>query len=169
MAASRGYGVEQLGRIDDAIDPVRARSIRTSAGRYLADWDDTATPHATWTGMHSMTPDGLPCIGWLRPYDDVTVASDRSCPPGSTAAVRRREERTPEFVKRCAEVCRISTPLVDGALGTTDHHGTRTVRVLGLGGTMAIRFYGRDPDTDGGHCASVSVDENGDFLFVASA
>ncbi|MQA01867.1 MAG: hypothetical protein GEV07_03760 [Streptosporangiales bacterium] len=32
---------------------------------------------------------------------------------------------------------------------------------------MAIRFYGQDPDTDGGHCASVSVDDNGDFLFVA--
>lgn len=33
---------------------------------------------------------------------------------------------------------------------------------------MAIRFIGIDPDTDGGHCASVSVDDNGDFLFVGS-
>lgn len=32
---------------------------------------------------------------------------------------------------------------------------------------MAIRFYGRDPETDGNHCPSVSVDEeSGDFLFV---
>lgn len=34
---------------------------------------------------------------------------------------------------------------------------------------MTIRFYGKDPETDGNHCASGSVEEDsGDFLFVGS-
>lgn len=34
---------------------------------------------------------------------------------------------------------------------------------------MTIRFYGGDPETDGNHCPSVSVEEeSGDFLFVGT-
>ncbi|MEV0592973.1 hypothetical protein [Nonomuraea cavernae] len=37
---------------------------------------------------------------------------------------------------------------------------------LGSGGVMALRFIGIDPDTAGGNCPSVWVDEvSGDLLF----
>lgn len=68
-------GTMEFGRIDESVDPVRARSILAAAPRYLADWDLDARPERTWSGMRPMTPDGLPCIGWLRPLDNVVVAS----------------------------------------------------------------------------------------------
>lgn len=68
-------GTMEFGRIEDTVDPVRAAAIRTAAADYLGDWDATAEPTHTWSGMRPMTPDGLPCIGWLRPYDNVLVAA----------------------------------------------------------------------------------------------
>ncbi len=73
--ATRVAGTMEFGRMDERISPVRLRAIRQAPGRYFRSWDPDAPSLKPSAGLRSMTPDGLPVIGRLRPFGNVYVAS----------------------------------------------------------------------------------------------
>ena len=65
----------EFGGLDERISAVRLRAIRGRPAGYLRDWNPDAPSLAPSAGLRPMTPDGLPVIGRLRPFDHVYVAS----------------------------------------------------------------------------------------------
>lgn len=73
--ATRVAGTMEFGGLDERISAVRLRAIRRAPGSYFRTWDPDAPSQAPSAGLRPMTPDGLPVIGRLRPFDHVYVAS----------------------------------------------------------------------------------------------
>lgn len=70
---TRLAGTMAFGGLDETIDPVRAGGIVTSVRDYLSGWPEVAA--APWTGLRPMTPDGLPIIGRIQPFQNLVVAT----------------------------------------------------------------------------------------------
>jgi len=73
--ATRVAGTMEFGGLDERISPVRLAAIRRAPGRYFRSWDPDAPSLEPSAGLRPMTPDGLPVIGRLRPFQSVYVAS----------------------------------------------------------------------------------------------
>lgn len=73
--ATRVAGTMEFGGLDERISPVRLRAIQLAPGRYFRSWSPDAPHLAPSAGLRPMTPDGLPVIGRLAPFDHVYVAS----------------------------------------------------------------------------------------------
>ncbi len=73
--ATRVAGTMEFGGLDERISPVRLSAIRRAPGRYFRSWDPDAPSLEPSAGLRPMTPDGIPVIGRLRPYEHVYVAS----------------------------------------------------------------------------------------------
>jgi D-amino-acid dehydrogenase len=72
---TRVAGTMEFGRLDERISPARLRAIREAPRRYFRTWDPDAPSLTPSAGLRPMTPDGLPVIGRLKPFDNVYVAS----------------------------------------------------------------------------------------------
>ena len=73
--ATRVAGTMEFGGLDERIAPVRLRAIRNAPARYFRTWDAEAPSLAPSAGLRPMTPDGIPVIGRLRPFESVYIAS----------------------------------------------------------------------------------------------
>jgi D-amino-acid dehydrogenase len=71
----RVSGVMEFGALDTAVDKVRAEAILRAPKGYLRRWPGPGDGERAWVGLRPMTPDGLPCIGWLKGCDNVLVAA----------------------------------------------------------------------------------------------
>ena len=72
---TRVAGTMEFGGLDERTSPVRLRAIRTAPGRYFRTWDPDA-PHLTPSaGLRPMMPDGIACVGRVRPFANVYVAT----------------------------------------------------------------------------------------------
>ncbi|HXX39950.1 MAG TPA: FAD-dependent oxidoreductase [bacterium] len=67
-------GTMELAGHDTTLDARRVDAMRRNAGRYLVRWS-RADREVTWTGLRSMTPDGLPMIGRLPGHDNLYIAA----------------------------------------------------------------------------------------------
>ena len=65
----------EFGPLDERIDTVRVGAIARSPGDYLRDWVTPEGELQVGAGARPMTPDGLPVIGRLAPYENVHVSS----------------------------------------------------------------------------------------------
>lgn len=73
--AIRVAGTMEFAGLDERVSKVRLRAIREAPSRYFRTWDPEAPSLAPSAGLRPMTPDGLPVIGRLRPFEQVYVAS----------------------------------------------------------------------------------------------
>lgn len=73
-AGVRLAGTMELSRVDRTFNQTRVESMKRSAVRYLrgGSWN-TTSEH--WMGIRPLTPDGLPILGRLEPFDNVYVAT----------------------------------------------------------------------------------------------
>lgn len=85
--ATRVAGTMEFGGLDERIAPVRLRAIQRAPARYFRAWDPDAPSLAPSAGLRPMTPDGLPMIGRLAPFDNVYIASGHAM-LGLTLAAR---------------------------------------------------------------------------------
>ncbi len=68
-------GTMEFTGLDTRLNMRRVAAVKRAAARGFRDWDDNI-PHAEpWAGLRSMTADGLPIVGRLRPESNVLVAS----------------------------------------------------------------------------------------------
>ncbi len=72
---TRVAGTMEFGRLDETVSPVRLRAVQQAPGRYFRTWDPDAPHSAPSAGLRPMMPDGIACIGRLRPYRNVFVAT----------------------------------------------------------------------------------------------
>ena len=72
--AVRIAGTMEFSGLDTRLDPARLRGLRAAVRRHLRADLGGATETA-WTGMRPMTPDGLPAIGQLSPFENVFVST----------------------------------------------------------------------------------------------
>lgn len=72
---TRVAGTMELGRLDERISAVRLRAIREAPGRYFRGWDPDAPALTPSAGLRPMMPDGIACVGRLRPFGSVYVAT----------------------------------------------------------------------------------------------
>lgn len=89
--ATRVAGTMEFGPLDETISAIRVRAIREAPRRYFRDWDPDAPSTEPKAGLRPMTPDGLPVIGRLRPYDNVYLATGHAM-LGVTLAARTSSE-----------------------------------------------------------------------------
>jgi len=89
--ATRVAGTMEFGGLDERISPVRLRAIREAPRRYFRSWNPEAPSLSPSAGLRPMTPDGLPVIGRLAPFDNVYVASGHAM-LGLTLAARTGTE-----------------------------------------------------------------------------
>lgn len=73
--ATRVAGTMEFGGLDERISKIRLAAIKQAPTRYFRAWDPDAPSLAPSAGLRPMTPDGLPVIGRLRPFESVYVAS----------------------------------------------------------------------------------------------
>lgn len=73
--ATRVAGTMEFAGRDERVSAVRLRAIREAPSRYFHTWDPDAPSLGPSAGLRPMTPDGLPVIGRLRPFDNVYIAS----------------------------------------------------------------------------------------------
>lgn len=66
-------GTLELAGLDGAITERRVEGLRRTVRDYLPALEPTETL-AVWTGLRSCTPDGLPLIGRVEPYRNLSVA-----------------------------------------------------------------------------------------------
>jgi D-amino-acid dehydrogenase len=72
---TRVAGTMEFGGLDEKVSKVRLRAIQLAPGGYLRTWNPDA-PHLTPSaGLRPMMPDGIACIGRLRPFSNVYVAT----------------------------------------------------------------------------------------------
>ena len=67
-------GTMEFGRLEERVDPVRARAIARVPAAYLREWTPPATDGAE-AGLRPMSPDGLPLIGPLEGLENAFVSS----------------------------------------------------------------------------------------------
>jgi len=69
-------GTLELAGLDFTIDRRRIGAIGKAVRRYLPDFDPSAFElQEIWRGMRPCTPDGLPCIGRTRRWENLLVAT----------------------------------------------------------------------------------------------
>ncbi len=69
-------GTMELTGYDLSIEPPRLRGIEKSLRRYLPEVPERAFDGLTpWCGLRPLTPDGLPYVGRVGRYDNVSVAA----------------------------------------------------------------------------------------------
>jgi len=74
--ALRVGGTMELAGYDLSISPPRLRGIATSLRRYLPEVEERVFDGRTpWCGLRPCTPDGLPYIGRVERYENLSVAS----------------------------------------------------------------------------------------------
>ena len=71
-------GTMELSGISDAMAPRRIAAIERGGKRSLRGLPEDAKPDHIWTGMRPMAPDGLPVMGRLRGFNNLSVASGHS-------------------------------------------------------------------------------------------
>jgi D-amino-acid dehydrogenase len=72
----RFAGTMELGGIDERIDPARVRGLVKSVAAYLPDFKPEALERATVrTGLRPVSPDGLPYVGRVSRYVNLSVAT----------------------------------------------------------------------------------------------
>jgi D-amino-acid dehydrogenase len=72
--ATRFAGTMELSGLNDYLDPRRIVGIRAGIGRYLRRPVDDGEG-AEWVGMRPLTPDGLPLLGRVPGYRNLSVAT----------------------------------------------------------------------------------------------
>lgn len=72
----RFAGTLELAGFDDSVDPYRVTPILDVATEYVPDLSPSA-PEAVdpWVGFRPCTPDGLPVVGRVSPYENVVLAT----------------------------------------------------------------------------------------------
>ena len=70
----RFSGTMELSGINERLDRRRVAEIRRAVGRYLVHVPNGRREHE-WVGMRPLTPDGLPLIGRLPPFENLFVAA----------------------------------------------------------------------------------------------
>ena len=71
-------GTMELSGISDVIAQRRIAAIERGGKRSLRSLPEDAKPHHVWTGMRPMAPDGLPVMGSIPGFSNLTVASGHS-------------------------------------------------------------------------------------------
>lgn len=73
--ATRVAGTMEFGALDERVGAVRLRAVQTAPGRYFRSWSPDAPHLVPSAGLRPMMPDGIACIGRLRPFRRVFVAT----------------------------------------------------------------------------------------------
>jgi len=69
-------GTMELAGLDDSINPIRARAIIEAIPKYLPDFGpDDFRDVPVWRGLRPCTPDGLPYLGRVGRYRNLSVAA----------------------------------------------------------------------------------------------
>ncbi len=84
-------GTMELSGLNNRIPPARLAAIARAGSRYLQGWPSDPTVAKAWTGMRPLTPDGLPVIGLLPGFRNLSVASGHAM-LGVTLAPATAEE-----------------------------------------------------------------------------
>lgn len=72
----RFAGTLELAGLDASVDARRARSILRAVPHYIPDFDaDAFDPSAMWSGFRPCSPDGLPMIGRVDDWANLSVAT----------------------------------------------------------------------------------------------
>ncbi|MBM3845730.1 MAG: FAD-dependent oxidoreductase [Verrucomicrobia bacterium] len=75
-SALRIGGTMELAGMNESINPVRVQGIIRGALRYMPDLsEDDFAGLPVWRGLRPCTPDGLPYLGRVRRWDNLTVAA----------------------------------------------------------------------------------------------
>lgn len=80
-------GTMELSGISDALKPRRVGAIEKGGKRFLKGFDKDAQPSQVWAGMRPMAPDGLPVLGNVPGFSNLTVASGHAMLGVTLAAV----------------------------------------------------------------------------------
>ena len=68
-------GTLELAGLDDSITPSRVTALVSGARRFLPQIGDSPEPLEIWRGLRPCTPDGLPIIGPVKRWDNLTLAT----------------------------------------------------------------------------------------------
>lgn len=71
-------GTMELSGINDKMAARRIAAIEKGGKRFLRGFPDDARPHHVWTGMRPMAPDGLPVMGMVPGFSNLSVATGHS-------------------------------------------------------------------------------------------
>lgn len=80
-------GTMELSGISDTITPRRVGAIEKGGKRFLKGFPQDAKPSQVWAGMRPMAPDGLPVLGLVPGFSNLTVASGHAMLGLTLAAV----------------------------------------------------------------------------------
>lgn len=74
--ALRFGGTMELAGLDESVNPVRAQAIVRAIPEYFPDFSsDDFRDVPAWYGLRPCSPDGLPYIGRVRRYDNLSIAA----------------------------------------------------------------------------------------------
>jgi D-amino-acid dehydrogenase len=68
-------GTMEFSGLNDIIRPPRVAAIARGAATAIAGWAPDPAQATIGAGLRPMTPDGLPCIGWLPGYRNAAIAA----------------------------------------------------------------------------------------------
>lgn len=80
-------GTMELSGISDTVTTRRIGAIQKGGKRFLTGFPEGAKPTQVWAGLRPMAPDGLPVLGNVSGFDNLTVASGHAMLGVTLAAV----------------------------------------------------------------------------------
>ncbi len=80
-------GTMELSGLSDTITARRVGAIQKGGERFLKGFPSDAEPAQVWAGMRPMAPDGLPVLGNVRGFSNLSVASGHAMLGVTLAAV----------------------------------------------------------------------------------
>jgi D-amino-acid dehydrogenase len=80
-------GTMELSGITERFTERRINAIHKAGKRFLNGFPEDSEPHHVWTGMRPMAPDGLPVLGMMRGFSNLSVASGHAMLGVTLAAV----------------------------------------------------------------------------------
>lgn len=80
-------GTMELSGISDTVTARRVGAIQKGGKRFLKGFPQDAKPSQVWAGMRPMAPDGLPVLGNVNGFSNLTVASGHAMLGVTLAAV----------------------------------------------------------------------------------
>lgn len=80
-------GTMELSGLSDRYTPRRIEAIHKGGKRLLEGWPQDSEPTRVWTGMRPMAPDGLPVLGMIPGFQNLSVASGHAMLGVTLAAV----------------------------------------------------------------------------------
>lgn len=99
-------GTMELSGLSDTVTARRIGAIEKGGKRFLKGFPQDAKPVHTWAGMRPMAPDGLPVLGFVPGFDNLSVASGHAMLGLTLAAVTSVQMaelitsgKTPEVLK----------------------------------------------------------------------